>query len=131
MKSIMQPKDGTCYLCMKLHNDYSQKVTEEHHVIYGSRHKLSERYGLKVYLCSQHHRTGKEAVHFNADISKMLKDAAQRAFEHHFPGLDFFAIFGKNYKIDDDQENKKRDESFDGFISLGGNDNGDDGNRDN
>lgn len=100
MNSIMHFKDGTCYLCMKLHDDYSEKRDlEEHHVIYGSRHALSEAWGLKVYLCSAHHRTGKEAVHFNADIAAMLKDEAQRAFEKKWPERDFFNIFGKNYKL--------------------------------
>lgn len=52
-KSIMQDKeDGQCYLCRILHGDYSIKpVREEHHVIGGTANRrLSEKYGLKVYL---------------------------------------------------------------------------------
>lgn len=102
MKSIMQAKDGTCYLCMKLNQDFSVKPDiEEHHCIYGTaRRKLSEKYGLKVYLCKAHHLTGDNAAHRNVRISEMLKVAAQNAFEKRYPDLDFLEIFGKNYKGD-------------------------------
>lgn len=100
MKSIMHEKDGTCYLCMKLNQDYSIKpYVEEHHCIYGSgRRPLSDKYGLTVYLCLEHHTTGEMAVHRNADVAAELKEAAQLAFEKHYPDLDFMSIFSKNYK---------------------------------
>lgn len=117
MKSIMQQKDGRCYLCMLLNQNYREWPSlEEHHVIFGSRHKLSEKYGLKVYLCAAHHRTSAEAVHQNATIANLLKDKAQRSFEKTFPDLDFMAIFGKNYKIDSEEKTEK--ENNNGFISL-------------
>lgn len=102
MKSIMHNKaDHTCYLCIMLHGDNSIKdVLQEHHVIYGSgKRKLSEKYGLKVYLCFFHHEYdgGKEAVHRNTEISEMLKQEAQRTFEKEYPELNFREIFGKNY----------------------------------
>lgn len=99
MKSIMHKKDGTCYLCMLLNQDYGPKLLEEHHCIYGSaRRILSETYGLKVYLCPEHHRTGKNAVHQNSEISDLVKKKAQEAFEREYPQLNFLNIFGKNYK---------------------------------
>lgn len=99
MKSIMQQKDGACYLCMKLNCDYSDKVTEEHHAIFGTaQRQLSEDYGLKVYLCLKHHTQGPEAVHNNYKNARLVQAAAQEAFEKHFPEKDFRAIFGKNYK---------------------------------
>ena len=103
MKSIMHSKDGTCYLCMKLNQDFSVKpYVEEHHCIYGTaRRKLAEKYGLKVYLCKEHHLTGENAAHRNPKISDMLKIAAQNAFEKRYPDLDFLEIFGKNYKGDE------------------------------
>lgn len=109
MKSIMHnKKDRTCYLCMMLHEDNSIKdVLQEHHVIYGSgKRKLSEKYGLKVYLCFFHHEYdgGKEAVHRNAEISEMLKQEAQRTFEKKYPKLSFREIFGKNYIATDRQQ---------------------------
>ena len=99
MKSIMQQKDGSCYLCMKLNCDYGDKVTEEHHAIFGTaQRQLSEDYGLKVYLCLKHHTLGPEAVHNNYKNARLLQAEAQEAFEKHFPEKDFRAIFGKNYK---------------------------------
>ena len=95
----MQPKDGRCYLCMKLHDDYSVKPVHEHHVIYGTANrKLSEKYGLKVYLCiSKHHEWGNEAVHINPRIRWMVCADAQKAFEKAYPGQSFRKIFGRNY----------------------------------
>ena len=102
MKSIMQQNDGRCYLCMRLNMDYSiQNGIEEHHAIFNAKNRaLSEKYGLKVYLCRAHHRQSPEAVHENRKMRTIVEDAAQRAFEAKFPELDFREIFGKNYKID-------------------------------
>lgn len=101
-KSIMHRKDGTCYLCAKLHGGdfWHYEVLHEHHVIYGdwgALRDLSEHYGLKVYLCLPHHEDSKEAVHKNDKIRQMLCEDAQRTFEEHYPDLDFKTIFGKNY----------------------------------
>lgn len=97
MKSIMQTKDGRCYLCQML-GDYTEKYTEEHHCIFGtSGRKLSEKFGLKVYLCEEHHRTGKKAVHNNAKIANLLKDKAQQAYEDFYNENDFTVKFGRNY----------------------------------
>lgn len=102
MRSIMHSKaEGTCYLCIRMYGDYSRKITQEHHVIFGhGSRKLSERYGLKVYLCLAHHQhdCGPESVHRNADIRRMLCREAQTVFEKTYPGEDFRKIFGKSYK---------------------------------
>lgn len=97
--SIMQRKDHTCYLCRKLNRDWTRKSNlHEHHVFGGTANRtLSEKYGLKVYLCVDHHLTGSEAVHRNADIMLMLRRDGQQAFETVYPELDFVEIFGKNY----------------------------------
>lgn len=51
-KSIMHSKEsGYCYLCAMLNEDYIDKHTEEHHVVFGSGQRdASEEYGLMVYL---------------------------------------------------------------------------------
>lgn len=99
MKSIMHNKENhTCYLCMMLHSDYDRRnFLEEHHVFNGPNKRLSEKYGLKVYLCREHHLTSKEAVHINPDIRHEVQKMAQRAFEKKYPDKDFMKIFGKNY----------------------------------
>ena len=100
MKSIMHRKeDRTCYLCMKLNGDYDRRsFLEEHHAVYGNANrKLSEKYGLKVYLCHEHHTGSSQAVHLNNDIKQDLCKDAQKAFERHYPDLSFRLIFGINY----------------------------------
>lgn len=99
--SIMHRKDGTCFLCMILHDDYRKyDALQRHHVIFGKGKKqLSEKYGIVVYLCHCHHTagTGTEAVHENAEVCHMLQQMGQQAFEQEYPDENFIEIFGKNY----------------------------------
>lgn len=119
-------QEHTCYLCMLLHSEYStQTGLEEHHVFYGSgKRALSEKYGLKVYLCSGHHRDSIESIHHNTannrDIDLMLKERGQQAFEEHYPKLSFIEIFGKNYSKNLDLPQCERDfnPNQNGFIEV-------------
>lgn len=97
--SILQEKDGTCYLCTMLHDNYRiHRGLHEHHIFGGTANRrLSEEYGLKVYLCLDHHEHGSEAVHKNADVADILHKMGQQAFEREYPDLEFREIFGKNY----------------------------------
>lgn len=100
--SILHRKDGTCYLCMKLHDDDSyHEVLQEHHIFGDSDRDHSEAEGLKVYLCLSHHTYGAEAVHQNARIRKMVWEDGQRAFEQEHTREEFMRIFGKNYIMED------------------------------
>lgn len=97
-RSILHKKDGTCYLCAALHEEYRiHPVLHEHHIFGGANRKYSEEYGLKVYLCVPHHETGEEAAHKNAEIAELLHREGQADFERNYPGLNFREIFGKNY----------------------------------
>lgn len=96
-RSIMQNKDGCCYLCERLGIRQQGLTIEEHHCLGGPNRKLSEHYGLKVYLCLKHHRTGPDAVHNNSDYMQLLREEAQRAFEERYPDKNFRSIFGRNY----------------------------------
>jgi hypothetical protein len=95
MKSILQ-KEKQCLVC-------GNTQVEEHHVIYGTANrKLSEKYGLKVWLCNKHHTASlyldkSTAVHFNKVFDEKLKKMAQRKFEEVYPELDFLKVFGRNY----------------------------------
>lgn len=105
-KSILQDKDRdrSCYLCRILHEIDMEQIREEHHVMFGGQHrKKAERYGLKVYLCIPHHRTGNEAVHKNAEISDLLKEIAQIAFEKKHGHELWMKEFGRNYISDEDR----------------------------
>lgn len=99
-KSIMHNKaDKTCYLCMKLREDYDTRTgLQEHHVIPGTANKKqSEKYGLKVYLCLEHHTAGPEAVHNNENNKKCIIADAQRIFERKYSHEKWMEIFGRNY----------------------------------
>jgi hypothetical protein len=91
MKSIIQ-NDKECFIC-------GNPYCEEHHIIFGSANrKLSEKYGLKVYLCYEHHR-GSNGIHGinGKPLDTKLKQYAQKKFNEAYPELNFMQIFGKNY----------------------------------
>ncbi len=91
MKSIIQ-KDKECLVCGSWN-------IEEHHIFFGqANRKLSEKHGLKVWLCPTHHR-GTIGVH-GRDGHKLdieLKELGQKAFEWKHTREEFIKIFGKNY----------------------------------
>ena len=93
MKSIMQ-NEKKCCVCGTTQN------LHEHHVIHGNANrKLSEEYGLKVWLCLEHH-TGTNGVHNNAWLDGELKKQAEIAWLLHDYNRNidsFIKIFGKNY----------------------------------
>ena len=90
MKSILQEDTNYCFVC-------GRYGTERHHCIYGNANrKLSDKYGLIVGLCYNHHR-GNEGVHFNRELDMELKQMAQKRFMEVYPNEDFMKIFGKNY----------------------------------
>lgn len=87
---------------MILEKDYSEKLLlHEHHVINGTAgRRLSEKYGLKVYLCLRHHEIEKESVHMNAEIAKILKQAAEITFIKRYSADMYRQVFGKSF-LDD------------------------------
>ena len=90
-RSILQDKDDGCLLC-------GNPYTEEHHVMFGTANrKLSEKYGLKVYLCAGHHR-GDLGVHHNAELDKSLKRMAQTKFEEMYSHEEWMKVFKENYR---------------------------------
>lgn len=94
MKSIIQTDRNTCYLCGR---NSSFEPLDEHHVYAGANRKLSERYGLKVYL---HHWTCHlNGVHKDGVLADRLKaDVQQKAMEHYgWSKEQFIEIFGKSY----------------------------------
>ena len=103
--SVLHKRDGTCYLCIRLHNDYRvHRYVEEHHVFGGNPNReISEAEGLKVYLCLEHHREGPEAAHKNKEVRKMLQQDAQRVFEKTHTREQFMELFKKNYLEDENE----------------------------
>lgn len=91
MKSIIQT-EKECYVCKTTFN------LQDHHICYGTANrKQSEKYGLKVWLCQEHH-TGSTGVHFNKPLDLHLKKLAQEHFEAEFGTREYFrSVFGRSY----------------------------------
>lgn len=105
MKSIIRNnKKGVCYICSRV------TQTEQHHIFGGPNRKLSEKYGLKVYLCPYCHRDNKNGVHGNAEKMASLRRIGQSAFERNHTREEFICIFGKNYL--DEDEGQQEEESI-------------------
>ena len=89
-QSILQ-KSRMCFICG------SVVGVEEHHIFAGTANKkISEKYGLKVYLCREHH-TGKNGAQYNPKLNRALKRLAQIAFEGKHSREEWMAIIGENY----------------------------------
>lgn len=72
---------------------------EDHHIFFGqANRKLSEKYGLKVWLCPTHHR-GTIGVHGRDGhkLDMQLKELGQKAFEWEHTRDEFIKTFGRNY----------------------------------
>lgn len=93
MESVFQ-NEKKCFACGK------DIGLNSHHIFPGSRRKNSERYGFKVWLCTNHHTIGKDSVHENPNtgLDLKLKRMAQDYWETHYGNRkSFIETFGKNY----------------------------------
>ena len=96
-QSILQKKDGRCYLCMMDGDSSIKPVLHKHHIFGGPRREASEAEGLYVYLCIDHHVTGTKAVHVNADASRRLKQIGQQEWEKTHTRGEWMKLMHKNY----------------------------------
>ena len=92
MKSVLQ-KHKRCYVCGDTYN------LHQHHIFFGTANrKMSEKRGLKVWLCAPHHNASDYGVHFNKCLDNRLKHIAQRYYEENIGSReDFRREFGKSY----------------------------------
>ena len=96
-QSILQERNGHCFLCM-LEDDYRiHKDLHEHHVFNGPDRDACEEEGLTVYLCIKHHIDGPAAVHHNRENDLTLKQYAQRIWEETHTREEFQKRFRKSY----------------------------------
>ncbi len=96
--SILQDKDGRCFLCMLLdNNNFYYPDIEEHHVFEGPDRPISTEEGLTVYLCPRHHRTGTKAVHTDQETNLIVKRYAQTIWEQNHTREEFQEKFRKSY----------------------------------
>lgn len=93
MDSIIQ-NVKECYICKWKRN------LELHHCIYGTgKRALSDKYGLVIWLCQDHHRLGKFAVHNFKPLDDSIKAMAQhKAMDYYgWSEEDWMKIFRRNY----------------------------------
>ena len=84
---------GKCFIC------HRYLPTEVHHIFGASNRKNSTRYKLCVDLCAECHRTGKNAVHKNAETMQWLHEYGQKKAmrENGWTIEDFRKVFHANY----------------------------------
>lgn len=87
MESILQ-KEKRCFICGRT------GPLDEHHCISGiSNRRVSEKFGLKIYLCRSCHK-----LHDNSKFEKEIKQFAQKEWEKRYGNTDdFIKIFGKSW----------------------------------
>ncbi len=91
MKSIMQTKKE-CFITGYIYN------LHKHHIFEGTANRrLSEQYGLWVWLRADWHNLADYGVHFNKELDRKLKVLAQEKFEEKYGHNKFMEVFKKNY----------------------------------
>lgn len=91
MKSIIQ-NEKECFVCHRLIG------LHEHHIYEGTANrKISEKYGMKIWLCPFHHNMSNEGIHFNKELDLSVKQYAQEIFEQTHTREEFRSLFGKSY----------------------------------
>ena len=99
MKSIIQT-EKKCYITGRTDN------LHEHHVYFGtSNRKLSEKYGLKIWIVGELHNLGDFGVHgkYGHELDLKIKREVQiKAMEHYGWSVeDFIRRFGRSYITED------------------------------
>ena len=87
----------TCWLCGR---NGAADPLDKHHIFGGPNRKLSDRFGLTVYLCHHDcHIFGEDAVHQNAETARRLHEYGQRKAmeENGWSMQDWLGEFGKNW----------------------------------
>lgn len=92
MKSIIQDTKE-CFITHDTNN------LHYHHIFGGNgNRKLSDKYGLTVWLRADWHNMANYGVHFNRDLDLKLKQLAQAKWEEKFGSREEFRkTFGKSW----------------------------------
>lgn len=98
MKSIIQNKKE-CFLCRYLYDSENIFNLHDHHIFFGTANRrLSEKDGLKAWLCINHHTEGIGAVHKNKDYDLILKKIAEKTYREYYNKTkeEFIQRYGKS-----------------------------------
>ena len=95
-KSIIQEDRESCFICGR--NASAEYFGLDcHHVFFGPNRKVSDKYGLTVYLC--HDSCHLNGVHKDAKLNRELQRKVQKKAMKHY-GWDketWMSLFGRNY----------------------------------
>lgn len=91
MSSSIVQSEKECWFCG------ARARLEEHHIFAGTANRrISEKYGLKVWLCNDHH-TGAKGAQYDPERNLELKQEAQRKFEALYSHDMWMRLIRKNY----------------------------------
>lgn len=122
-RSVIHSKSEGCFVCMQQYGKFRAGYLEEHHIFGGANRKWSEMFGLKLYLCMEHHNASKESAHADKDLRNYLHVLGQKAFERDHTREEFRSIFGQDYIAQYGEEFLDLQEKVDdgnGFIKIEG-----------
>lgn len=90
--SILQGREKICFITN------SNLNLEKHHIYFGGKRDISDKYGFWVWLTPELHR-GTNGVHGKNghDIDLFLKKTCQEAYERKHSRQEFMDKIGKNY----------------------------------
>lgn len=88
---IKLQKNVECFQC-----GCAQQI-HRHHIFFGNANRaMSEKYGLTVYLCLEHHE-GNTGVHYNIELDEQLREFAKSEFIKIYSEDLFFKDFKGRY----------------------------------
>lgn len=92
MNSIIQ-QTRECYVCG------CKGILHSHHIFGAGKRPLSEKYGLKIWLCPKHHNMSDLGIHFNKPLDNLVKELAQTKAMNYYNWTidDWMKIFRRNY----------------------------------
>lgn len=93
MVSILQT-EKKCWVCGCKNNLHL------HHTLYGGdKRRLSDKYGLTIWLCSKHHNMSDKGIHYDKELDLRVKQMAQmECMQHYQMSMDqWLKIFRRNY----------------------------------
>jgi len=96
VQQIIMQSGKFCWVC----GGAPEYGLESHHIFGGANRKKSEKYGLKIWLCHNHHNENipnDPGIHFNPRIMDFVQRKAQRGFEEIYSRELFVKEFGRNY----------------------------------
>lgn len=85
------------------YSDAPPEYCEVHHIFFGRDRKLSEKYGMKVYLIPHYHKHPPNGVHRNRRNDLELKVYGYNKFNEMYPELEFGKIFKTAWMMDLDE----------------------------